>query len=92
MRIINEKFETITEYDLTKGRLVPTFTVHEDATPIDNKTKWIWAEEDWENVQMYIPSRQPFFEESSAPSQLDRVEAQIAYLAMMTGNEDILEV
>ena len=26
------------------------------------------------------------------PSQLDRVEAQVAYLAMMTGNTDILEV
>ena len=26
------------------------------------------------------------------PSQLDRIEAQIAYLAMMTGNAEILEV
>lgn len=26
------------------------------------------------------------------PSQLDRVEAQVAYLAIMTGNTDILEV
>ena len=26
------------------------------------------------------------------PSQLDRVEAQVAYIAMMTGNSDILEV
>lgn len=26
------------------------------------------------------------------PSQLDRIESQVAYLAMMTGNEDILEV
>lgn len=25
------------------------------------------------------------------PTQLDRVEAQVAYLAMMTGNEEILE-
>ena len=30
------------------------------------------------------------FEEE--PTQLDRVESQIAYLAMMTGNEEILEV
>lgn len=26
------------------------------------------------------------------PSQLDRIESQVAYLAMMTGNSDILEV
>lgn len=26
------------------------------------------------------------------PTQLDRIESQVAYLAMMTGNEDILEV
>lgn len=27
----------------------------------------------------------------SEPTQLDRIESQIAYLAMMTGNSDILE-
>ena len=27
-----------------------------------------------------------------APTQLDRIESQVAYLAMMTGNEEILEV
>lgn len=26
------------------------------------------------------------------PTQLDRIESQVAYLAMMTGNENILEV
>lgn len=26
------------------------------------------------------------------PTQLDRIESQVAYLAMMTGNSDILEV
>ena len=31
-------------------------------------------------------------EEISEPTQLDRIESQVAYLAMMTGNEDILEV
>lgn len=31
-------------------------------------------------------------EEIETPTQLDRVESQIAYLAMMTGNEEILEV
>lgn len=31
-------------------------------------------------------------EEIIVPTQLDRIESQIAYLAMMTGNTDILEV
>lgn len=31
-------------------------------------------------------------EEIIVPTQLDRIESQVAYLAMMTGNSDILEV
>ena len=90
MRVVNGKFETITEYDLTKGRLVSTVAVREDAEPIDNKTKWAWSDEDIEEVQMYIPNYQPVVEESTAPSQLDIIEAQVAYTAMMT--DTLLEV
>ena len=56
MRVVNEKFETITEYDLTAGKLIPKFAVKEDAEPIDNVKKFAWAEEDWEEVQMYVPN------------------------------------
>lgn len=56
MRVIDQKGKTITEYDLTKGQLIPVKAIREDATPIDNVTKWAWAEEDWEDVQMYIPA------------------------------------
>ena len=56
MRVINQSFETITEYDLTAGRLVRTFAVKEDAKPIDNVKKFAWADDDWEEVQMYIPN------------------------------------
>lgn len=56
MRVVNEKFETITEYDLTAGSLVPSVAVKEDAKPIDNVSKFAWADEDWEEVQMYIPN------------------------------------
>lgn len=31
-------------------------------------------------------------EEIIIPTQLDRIESQVAYIAMMTGNSDILEV
>ena len=56
MRVINQSFETITEYDLTAGRLVRAFAVKEDAEPIDNVKKFAWADEDYEEVQMYIPN------------------------------------
>ena len=59
MRVVNEKFETITEYDLTAGRLIPKIAVKEDAEPIDNVTKFAWSDEDWEEVQMYVLNRDP---------------------------------
>lgn len=55
MRVINQKYETITEYDLTVGNLIPAVAVKEDAEPIDNVTKFAWHDEDYEDVQMYIP-------------------------------------
>ena len=85
MRVINQNHETITEYDLTKGYLVPTQVIREDAEPIDNVKKFAWADEDYEEVQMYIP-----FPEKTTPSKLDVIEAQVAYTAMMT--DTLLEV
>lgn len=55
-RVINENHETITEYDLTKGQLYPAITIREDAKPIDNKKKFVWDDEDYEEVQMYVPN------------------------------------
>ena len=54
MRVINRKCETITEYDLTVGMLVPTKAIREDAAPIDNKTKFVWTPDDYEDAQMYV--------------------------------------
>ena len=59
MRIVNEHFETITEYDLEKGYLAPALAVREDAEPIDNVTKWAWKDEDYESVQMYLLYTEP---------------------------------
>lgn len=88
MKVINQDFQVITEYDLTQGQLVPVKLIREDATPIDNKTKWAWADEDYEDAQMYIPNNPT--EESPEPTQLDRIEAQVTYTAMMT--DTLLEV
>jgi hypothetical protein len=86
MRIVNQALKTITEYDLNKGYLVPATAIKEDATPIDNVTKFAWADDEYEEVQMYVPNQ----EVTEAPTQLDRIEAQLAYTAMMT--DTLLEV
>ena len=56
MRIVNTNFETITQYDSENGRLVQNKAVRLDAEPIDNVTKFAWADEDYEDVLMYIPN------------------------------------
>ena len=84
MRVINQNHETIAGYDLTVGYLVPAKVISEDAEPIDNVTKFAWTDEDYEEVQMYVPNPKDI------PSQLDVIEAQVAYTAMMT--DTLLEV
>ena len=56
MRVINQNRETITEYNLSAGRLLPATIIRADATPIDNITKFAWADTDYEEVQMYVPN------------------------------------
>ena len=85
MRVVNRNLETITDYDLEKGILIPTKAIKEDATPIDNVTKFAWDDADYEDVQMYMPNPT-----AEVPTQLDRIEAQVAYTAMMT--DTLLEV
>lgn len=59
MRVVNQSLETITQYDLTAGRLIPAMAIQENPAPIDNVTKFAWADDDWEPVQMYIPNPIP---------------------------------
>ena len=68
-------------YDLEKGYLSTQTVVKKDAKPIDNITKFAWDDDDYEEVEVYIPYKA----EDSTPSQFDRIEAQVAYTAMMTG-------
>lgn len=88
MKCFNEKYEIISieSVDLKKGVLVPFKTIKEDAVPIDNITKFAWADDDYEDAQMYVPNQ----EVTEAPTQMDRIEAQVTYTAMMT--DTILEV
>lgn len=56
MRVIDMLGHTITGCDLSNGVLIPAKFVRKDADPIDNKTKWAWADDDYEEVQVYIPN------------------------------------
>lgn len=81
MRIIDTEGNPLQSPNLNKGYLVVRQEVREDASPIDNITKFAWEDEDFEDVQVYIP----YEEQTTEPTQLDRIEAQVAYTAMMTG-------
>ena len=86
MRVINENHEAIIDYDLSAGYLTNAIVIKENALPIDNVTKFAWVNDDYEEVQMYILNR----EEIPVPTQLDRIEAQVTYTAMIT--DTLLEV
>lgn len=81
MRIIDTEGNPLPSPNLNKGYLVVRQEVRKDATPIDNITKFAWEDEDFEDVRVYIP----YEEQTTEPTQLDRIEAQVAYTAMMTG-------
>ena len=81
MRIIDTSGNPIKSPDLEKGYLTTRQEIRADAVPIDNLTKFAWEDSDFEEVQVYIP----YEVVETEPSQLDRIEAQVAYTAMMTG-------
>jgi hypothetical protein len=55
MRLLNEDYIEIFEsdIDLTLGEVYNTTIIKSDATPIDNITKFAWADEDYEEVNIY---------------------------------------
>lgn len=55
MIVLNEAMEEITEYDLTRGSLTETVRIRPDAQPIDNVTKFAYADEDYEPVMIFAP-------------------------------------
>jgi hypothetical protein len=62
-----------------------------DIPAVEPKDAW----DEYETVQRYVPYTEEELAEIEAirnqPTRLDRIEAQVAYIAMMTGNSDILE-
>lgn len=68
-------------YDLTKGYLQPKTVIKPDAIAPDDVTKFAWDDDDYEEIHVYIP----YEHQESEPTQIDRIEAQLTYTAMMTG-------
>lgn len=56
MRILDEQGQPLTEEqcDLTAGYLREEVVIRPDAEPIDNVTKFAWADEDYETIQRYV--------------------------------------
>ena len=81
MRIIDTEGNPLQSTDLEKGYLTTRQEIRADAAPIDNVKKFAWEDGDYEEVQVYIP----YEVTTNEPSQLDRIEAQMTYTAMMTG-------
>ena len=71
MRVVNVNFETITEYDLSKGELLEVTTLREDAVPVDNVTKFAPDNEDWEQALMYVPYPESAESEPTTDDVLD---------------------
>lgn len=81
MMVYDLNGNVLESFDLTKGRLSIRTVIRPDAAPIDNVKKFAWEDGDYEEVQVYIP----YEVTTNEPSQLDRIEAQMTYTAMMTG-------
>ena len=81
MRTVNRDLQTITEYDLEKGSLLPAKAIREDAAPIDNVTKWAWAEDDYEDVMMYVETPEDAGEYiSQETKELEAIKAELKSL------------
>ena len=80
MRTVDKNGETITDYDLSKGVLSPARVIREDATAIDNVTKWAWDEYDYEDVMMYIETVEEAVEDYVSPEmvEIQAVESQLS--------------
>lgn len=57
MRIVDENGLTISNYTPDMGDLIPTIIIREDAEPIDDVTKFAWADDDYEEAMMCIPHK-----------------------------------
>lgn len=79
MRILNEQDVELTQEqcDLETGYLREEMIIRPDAAPIDDITKFAWADEDYETIQRYV----------SVPQEQRKAE-RIARLKQMLSDTD----
>lgn len=53
MRVLDETRREIAEYDLTRGCLTPATIIRPEAVPVDNVNKFVYLDEDYEDVMIY---------------------------------------
>ena len=55
MKILDKNtLEELENYDLSLGYLTKSIVIKKDAIPIDNKTKFAWDDDDYEEVMLYV--------------------------------------
>ena len=75
------------EIDLSIGMITLNYKVKEGVAPVDNITKFIYAPEDLEEIKVYVVDQHAKMrkEMENVPTEIDRLEARLTYLEMMTG-------
>ena len=85
MKTVNIHGDILTpdQIDLTKGKIIPNFRMRKKVIdkPVDYITKFFYEDEDFEDVNLYVVGEK---KQSDGPTQLDIIEAQVTYTAMMT--------
>ena len=83
MRIIDKDGNTITGADESKGRLISGTIIKSDAIPIDNETKFVYEDSDYEEVIIF----EPYSEEEGITSEIDGLKGKLKdtdYIAAKT--------
>ena len=70
MRILDEQGNELTldQCDLTVGFLAEETVIRPEAAPVDDVTKFAWAEEDYETIQRYVALSEKSWLRSVSPS------------------------
>lgn len=88
--IIDADGNPIENPDLNNGFITETIRVKEGATPIDNKTKWAWDDDDYETVQVYRPYTEEEFALVTKPTVDDVTDALADISDTVSTNADDL--
>lgn len=56
MKIFNTNHDLLesSKIDLNKGYLRKSYQIKEDASPIDNVSKFAWDDKDYEEIEIYV--------------------------------------